>query len=125
MKELINFIKDYKFNKYNFPVKNGEYSRNIICANDKYEVIIITWSPNCKSKIHDHAANGCIFKVLEGELIEYKYTKKLELIKTNKLKVNDTNYIDNNIGYHPIENGNKKSVSVHIYSPPYATTLTY
>mgnify|MGYP001379065474 CR=1 FL=1 len=44
MKELVEFIKNYKFNKYNFSVKDGEYSRNRICVDDKYEIIIITWS---------------------------------------------------------------------------------
>ena len=55
-------------------------SINLIFRNEKYEIYLICWNKKQISKIHDHPENGCILKVLKGELIEYRYdTKKIEL----------------------------------------------
>ena len=75
--------------------------------------------PNNGSKIHDHSSNGCILKLLYGELIEKRYNNNLQHIKTNIISENNISYISNKICYHSINNNNNNniSVSLHIYSP--------
>jgi cysteine dioxygenase len=80
-------------------------------------MFIITWNKDSKTMIHDHAENGCILKMLRGSLKETIY-KDGDLIKSNYLINSDTGCINNDIGYHSIENiSDGISVSLHIYSP--------
>ena len=91
-----------------------------------YELIIITWFPNNYANIHNHADNGCLLKVLDGELIEKRYTHKLEKYKEIKYFKNEISYMNNKLGLHSILNDNDKpSVSLHVYSPPRFKTNFY
>jgi len=85
-----------------------------------YELILISWAPGAKSHIHNHPENGCIYKVLDGILIEETYdTKTLALTNLTTLLSNDMGYIDNSICYHKMYNPeNFSAYSLHIYSPP-------
>lgn len=85
-----------------------------------YEIILISWAPGAKSHIHNHPVNGCIYKILDGILIEETYDPKtIELTNLITLLPNDIGYIDNTICYHKIYNPEPfTSYSLHIYSPP-------
>lgn len=94
-----------------------KYKKNVVYRNSNYEIILITWLAGQKTKLHDHPKNGCIMKVLEGELKENLYTR--EKIIDNIYKKDDISYIDNTIGKHIISNNTKNNtISLHIYSPP-------
>jgi cysteine dioxygenase len=97
---------------------------NIKYHNTVYDMIIISWGPNCATPVHNHPETGCIFKVLEGELVEelYDATKdEFEPLKITSLKVGDTGYIDDSIGFHRVVNrSNKQAVSLHIYETGYS-----
>ena len=70
--------------------------------------------------------NGCLLKVLEGELEEFLYNKNLKLRTKSKIKKNTINYMNNNIGYHRITNNNNiNAFSLHIYSPPNHKTIYF
>jgi cysteine dioxygenase len=116
-----NLIKNYNGNDYRkyISYSNKTYKKNLVYRNEDFELFVICWKDNDASLIHDHSENGCLFKILEGELREYKYDKELKFIKKVNLRKNNTSYLDNNIGYHKIENkSNNNSVSLHLYSPP-------
>ena len=102
-----------KFNK-------NTYERNLIFRNNNYEIFLICWDRNQFSGIHNHSDNGCIYKVLEGQLSELRYdTEDLSLLECSNLTKNYVSYIDNNMAYHKIGNESReKAVSLHIYSPP-------
>ena len=66
-------------------------------------------------------------KVLQGELIESRYTSLEDYaqpIKETFVKAGMTGYIDNTIGVHKVEARDQQSVSLHIYSPPKYKGLT-
>lgn len=110
---LQNFnITDFK-NKINF-IKN-EYYRNIVYSNNLFEIIIISWSPSSITPIHYHPENGCLLKILQGELNEELFLNNKD-IKNNILTTNSISYLDNNIGTHRIST-KENTVSLHIYSP--------
>jgi predicted metal-dependent enzyme (double-stranded beta helix superfamily) len=92
-----------------------KYVKTRVCTNDKFEIYIICWSPGQSSPIHDHAKNGCIMKVLSGSLKETRYDPETT---HRHLKKGYSSYIHNSLGYHKIENGKERSVSLHVYSPP-------
>jgi len=107
--EYINFVKENK-NKYN---------RKTVFYNENLELVIITWLPGQKALLHNHPDNGCIFKILEGEIKE-NFVSIDNSTSTNYYKKGDFSYIDNNLGIHDMNNiYNKRCVSLHIYSPPF------
>jgi hypothetical protein len=98
--------------------KKDKYIKKKIYIDEKrnYEVVVIFWHKDCKTKIHNHPSRGCIMKVLSGSLLEEKYTNNN--IISGKLLSNKTksSYIHDDICQHriiAIEN----SISVHVYSP--------
>lgn len=115
---LINSYKSQDWKEYINYQKNV-YTRNLIYRDSNFEIFLIYWDSKIVSKIHDHADNGCVFKVLSGELIENRYNiSDNSLINSNILK-DKAIYIDNSIAYHSIENPLlTPSASLHIYSPP-------
>ena len=110
-----NYIsKDNKKNK-----KIGFYYRYLVYQDYDFDIYVIEWTKNSYADIHDHPDNGCLLKVLEGELLEKNYDKKLKLIDSETIKKDDVNYIQNNLRYHSIQNTfDGTSYSLHIYSPP-------
>jgi len=111
-------LEDYKSTDWvkwsNFSHLN--YKRNLVYRDDKIEILLLCWNPEQQTSVHDHSHNGCIVKLLEGELIETIFSQKQ--IQSHKLLQDDITYLDNSIGVHKIENGRLYSVSLHIYSPP-------
>ena len=130
LKDLKYLIKDYNgtdWKKYTFFL-NNTYNRNIIYRNHQIELIIISWNNNQISGIHDHPKNGCLMKILDGELDEYVYKREnnnLNLINIKNLKKGNIGYQENINGIHNIINKNNKTVSLHIYSPPNYKSTRY
>tara|TARA_B100000787_G_C16196293_1_gene301116 strand:+ start:4217 stop:4756 length:540 start_codon:yes stop_codon:yes gene_type:complete len=136
--EYLDLLEDFKKSKkesirlssFETQAKTG-YSKFEIYKNRNYEVNMVEWDKNAKSLIHNHSPNGCVLKLIDGNLIEdsftYPNTRKLENIKHVKRKIlvpvhsfNKSNshsyYME---GFHQISNiNNGKSYSLHFYSPP-------
>tara|TARA_B110000037_G_scaffold85086_1_gene100956 strand:- start:1027 stop:1467 length:441 start_codon:yes stop_codon:yes gene_type:complete len=86
LKTLINKYNGDDWTKYIKYSKN--YDKKLIYNNNLYELFVISWMPQSQSYIHDHSNNGCLFKILNGNLTEYLYNKDIELIKKkNILKI--------------------------------------
>ena len=122
IKDMIKIIGNYQGNdidKYKFFSKNN-YKKNLIYTNKDYELFLICWMPGQISKIHNHSDNGCIFKILEGKMTEFRYdTKNLKLIEKIDYNNKITEFISNETAYHKFGNlGIVPSVSLHLYSPP-------
>jgi cysteine dioxygenase len=124
-------IKDYIFNNLDsFVYQNTEYNyeRRYIFNNKNYEILCLIWNSNSESPIHNHAKNGCIMKILEGQLEEHLYDiNNIKLINIKKIDSNTkSQYIDDKIGIHKIINTNiNKTYSLHIYSPPKHKVIIY
>ena len=121
--EYISFVDEYSGNDWRKYVSFSEdnYKKNLVKENDELEMLVICWNNNQVSGIHDHPSNGCILKVLEGELEEYEYSNnnnKMHLINKNICKKNSIGYQEGKNGLHSIKNNDNKTISLHIYSPP-------
>ncbi len=103
--------------------------------NQHFDVWLICWSKGANSGIHNHADNGCIQRVLTGVIKETRYRKcnrgkkkgQFEETDVNKLRQGNVGFIDNDIGYHRMENksNTQEAVTLHIYSPPNYDTVYY
>ena len=117
LKTLINKYNGDDWTKYIKYSKN--YDKKLIYNNNLYELFVISWMPQSQSYIHDHSNNGCLFKILNGNLTEYLYNKDIELIKKKEYSKNKIGYINNNNNYHKMFNETfNMSYSLHLYSPP-------
>lgn len=90
------------FYYYNTCIAN-KYNRRLLYDNKYYEIIEITWGTNSVTDIHNHSSKGCIFKLIDGKLMEEIYTKHIKT-NTKVLYPGDISYIDNTIGLHKIIN---------------------
>jgi len=54
-----------------------KYKKNLVKRNENLEMLIICWNNNQTSGIHDHPPNGCILKILDGELEENEYINNI------------------------------------------------
>ena len=117
MRPIINEYNNIDWKKYVY-FDNNKYNRNTVYENENIEMVIISWNNNQKSGLHDHPKNGCLMKILDGELNEYIYDEKLNLLKIKNCKKDCISYQECKNGIHDIINKNNKTVSLHIYSPP-------
>ena len=128
LSELRYILNNYNADDiYDYYIKSnpGIYNKiklNYTDENDLFEIILISWGVGATSSIHNHPPNGCLMKILSGDLQENNYNiinNSLQLTKINNYSKNDINYIDDKLGYHSIANNTNKIVhSLHIYSPP-------
>ena len=130
LKNLKNLMKEYNGSdwKEHILYNKDTYNRNIIFKNNTIEMIIISWNNNQKSGIHDHPENGCLMKILKGELDEHIY-KHIDLenkfISKCESKEGSVRYIEGKNGLHNIVNKDNKTVTLHIYSPPNYISTKY
>lgn len=107
---VINWVSHVK-------ISDEKYTKNILYRNSDLEIILISWLPGQHTKLHSHPKNGCILKVLEGELNEIKINEK-DIIESN-IETGQVSLMHDDLGKHIISNvGSETAVSLHIYSPP-------
>ena len=120
-----NIKNDLFKNMKKFPIQTTPfgYDRRCLYRNEKYEILCLVWESCAESPIHNHAKNGCVMKLLKGELIEELFDLKGKEVKSICSRCVDpmmkSQYIDNTMGVHKISNlTESKTYSLHIYSPP-------
>ncbi len=112
--EIVNKYSGIDWRK--FAVFDKEFYKNVIYLSDNFEIILISWKKNYSTDYHKHPENGCILKVLEGNLLEDikdKDGKNIMNIRFN----NNVSFMHDEKGVHKIMALND-TFSIHIYSPP-------
>lgn len=119
--------RDWEHLALHDPSRN--YLRNgIININNNANLLILVWSPGKLSAIHDHANAHCCMKILKGELVESLYdipdpSQPTEMVarQHTSMERDTVGYILDKIGLHKVSNPlTDYSVSLHLYTPPYA-----
>lgn len=94
--------------------KADSYSSKTLFRTDKFEIRLLCWKPFQETPKHPHPQNGCLMKILEGELTEEKFTNNDK--KESVYKKGDVGYI-NALEFHVLKNSYLDSISLHIYAP--------
>jgi cysteine dioxygenase len=119
---LKSFMEQYKGDDWISYITECEenYIKKLVFRNEDYELFIVSWMPGKGSSIHDHSKNGCLFKILRGELIEERYSmNEIKLESSTLFNENNIGYIENEEGLHRMLNKTEEIVvSLHLYSPP-------
>jgi len=123
--------RDYAFFHPSF------YARNLVYADDHFELIVLCWKDGQMSPIHNHAGSSCWMGCLEGKIEETYYHIKednrkeegicpnLEKGQVETHEKGEVAYIRDEIALHVIRPLGGNSVSLHIYSPPIKSCLIY
>lgn len=130
-------IEHEDFLPYTF-FREETYGRNLIAKTDFYELLVLTWLPEQRTAIHDHAGQRCwvlmelgslTFKnyepvgpIVEGKKYQLKPMGRAETLKAGVQPV----YIDDGLAIHSIANASRKpAISVHLYAGPVPTCMVY
>jgi cysteine dioxygenase len=94
-----------------------KYSKECVFKNNDYELFVISWLPKQHTQLHLHPDNGCIMRIVYGELNEIIIDNND--VKENHYYKNNNSFMSNEYGKHIISNiNNKLAISLHLYSPP-------
>lgn len=107
--------KPYKFFSPN------HYSRIVVRINDLLEMVVVCWEIDQGCPIHDHPENGCLVKILQGQVRESTYQLIDNPVMTNSrmLLLNSIAYQEGGlVGHEIFNNSGKRATSLHLYSPP-------
>lgn len=114
------------------------YTRNLIYKDERFEMMAICWNKGQVSAVHNHSNQKCWMTVVEGKLRGQNFA--VESIKKEewvcKLKETDMFDLSDCLAakveleepIHQILNlpeFNERAVSVHIYSKPFDSCLSY
>tara|TARA_B100000214_G_C23765936_1_gene534418 strand:- start:86 stop:427 length:342 start_codon:yes stop_codon:yes gene_type:complete len=89
-----------------------------------FDVYYFNWQPFVRTKVHDHAENGCLMVLMKGELNEKLYNANLEIIGENNYKSPNLSFINDKKGFHAVK-ALKWSKSIHVYYPKGHITRSY
>jgi hypothetical protein len=85
---------------------------------DIYGMYLVVWNPFCETSIHNHPEGGCLMKVLDGKITQYKFRNSEIMTEQEDLNIGDISFINDNIGLHRISNDTMRyAYSLHLYSP--------
>ena len=103
------------------------YTRNLVCATEHWQVLLLCWRRGQCSPIHDHRGSICAFKVLRGTALEVLYeittrgrarfTTSHDLPPSGVSAQADAD-IHRVIAFEEL-------ITLHIYAPPLVAMQTY
>jgi predicted metal-dependent enzyme (double-stranded beta helix superfamily) len=116
------------------------YKRNVLYRDEELEILLICWMPGQKTPVHDHPDQGCLVRVLAGELHETLYNLgvryasaddkqsyfdhgypegTLRAAKHRSIGQGAVSYLCGDRGVHRLWNKSEApAMSMHVYSPP-------
>ncbi|KFY82770.1 hypothetical protein V500_10341 [Pseudogymnoascus sp. VKM F-4518 (FW-2643)] len=122
--------KEEDWGRYALGDASRGYTRNLVdVGNGKSNLLILVWSPNKGSLIHDHADAHCLMRILSGTLRETRYATPPSpaaapptILKETTYSAGQVTYMSDSLGVHKISNPDpeRMAVSLHLYTPPNA-----
>ena len=114
------------------------YTRNLIYKDDRFEMMAICWESGQLSRVHNHADQKCWMTVPVGRLRGQNFAVAeidesrgfCKLVETNSFELADclAAKVELEEPIHQILNlaeYGERAVSLHVYSKPYASCLSY
>ena len=92
----------------------------MLVQNDLIKIVLIRWNPGDECNIHGHAERGCVFKVLEGKIVEKRFSADDEQrqLAEGTYEKDNIAYIDDLMGLHCVGNPfSKPAITLHMYTP--------
>lgn len=130
LKSANNVLEEFKLNEEmmsKLKFNDEDRQKYLLYSTNDYAIFAMAWKKYQHTNFHQHASNGCLFKVIIGGLMEIKKLtgtdEQTETIVRPKgctsessMVVCGATYIDNSIGCHKIISL-EDTISFHVYSP--------
>ncbi|MEO6913423.1 MAG: cysteine dioxygenase family protein [Candidatus Baltobacteraceae bacterium] len=111
------------------PERRCDYTRSLLYKDDRFELLVLCWSPRAETPIHDHGGQRCWSAVLEGALEVQNYRRLddaarpgFALIETGATAHYRRGGIDlrhNDRELHAMRTlGNSRAIALHLYARP-------
>ena len=100
-------------------IKNPQ-TNHVIVQNDLIKIVLIRWEPGDECNIHGHAERGCVFKVLEGKIVEKRFStdNDQKQLAQGTYEKDNIAYIDDLMGLHCVGNPfSEPAITLHMYTP--------
>ncbi len=100
------------------------YTRNLIHADETFELMVVCWGAGQESPIHNHAGSNCWMGVLDGRVEELHYdfpskTGALEPTSSKLVGAGSVAFIRDEIALHLVRAAaGGQAASLHLYSSP-------
>ena len=95
--------------------------RLVVC--DLWETWVVGWTPGQHVDLHDHGDSAGVLMVVEGDLVEVLPAGPHRLLRT--WQTGDVVDLPVGVVHDVVGLGPEPSTSIHVYSPPLATTTFY
>jgi predicted metal-dependent enzyme (double-stranded beta helix superfamily) len=109
------------------PVRPGSYTRTCAYVDERFEVLLLDWSPGAASEIHDHGGQHCWFVVLRGQVRVDDYRRLdagevperalLEARGSRVLQPSDLDVRSGTSDIHRVVAGEARALTLHVYAP--------
>jgi predicted metal-dependent enzyme (double-stranded beta helix superfamily) len=117
------------------PARAGSYTRTCAYVDERFEVLLLDWSPGAASEIHDHGGQHCWFVVLQGCLRVDDYGRVdagdvpgkavLEARGSRLLGPGDLDLRSGRFDIHRVAAGETRALTLHVYARPLHAYLLY
>ncbi|CAN5504927.1 MAG: cysteine dioxygenase family protein [Acidobacteriota bacterium] len=114
------------------------YTRNLIYKDARFELMAVCWEPGQVSRVHNHAGQSCWMTVPVGKLLGQNFAISeidetrgyCKLVETDTFDLSDclAAKVELEEPVHQmlnLEEFDERAVSLHIYSKPFDTCLSY
>lgn len=108
--------------------EEGKYHRICLGEDKSCELILICWSADVKTPIHNHNGEKCWVHFVDGTIKEVLYDAETgrEIIKENIVNPGSTTFLSDETGYHSLENiSGQRAMSLHLYANPIKECLVF
>ncbi len=115
--------------------RKGSYTRTRVYADERFEVLLLDWSREAASEIHDHGGQHCWFVVLQGRLRVDDFGRVdagdapgkavIEACGSRELRTGDVDLRSGRFDIHRVVAGGGRALTLHIYSRPLDAYLVY
>lgn len=99
-----------------------DYTRNCLARKDHFEFILLCWEEGSKTPVHGHGGQNCWVYQVSGSIREKRISNSaddLEVVNDDVLSAGQMSYMNDEMGYHTIENNSsKRAMTLHIYANP-------
>ena len=104
------------------------YSRRVICTTERFEVLLVRWTPSRTSLPHDHGASGGWVHVLRGSVAHtvYNLGSRGCIVPSQPTVMNaGSKYFAPQAMVHAMGSRAPDAVTLHFYFPPIARMRVY
>lgn len=117
------------------PFARGRYTRTLVYRDDRFELLLLAWSPGAATPVHDHAGQDCWFVPLAGafDLDDYALldggegpgAAHLMPLRSRRVHVGEADHRDRHEGVHAVTLASPLGLSLHVYARPVDHVLVY